>query len=68
MDQVPVIHETELKRRRSRVPWIYLVYHPRLRKPACHAACPAQAAPRRRREAAAAKAGFGEAGPFHPSC
>ena len=27
MDQVPTIRETELKRRRSRVPWIYLVYH-----------------------------------------
>ena len=31
MNQVPTIRETELRRRRSRVPWIYLVYH--LRRP-----------------------------------
>jgi len=26
-----VVRETILRRRRSRVPWIYLVYHPRRR-------------------------------------
>ncbi len=31
MVQVPTIRETELKRRRSRIPWIYIVYHARSR-------------------------------------
>jgi len=31
MNQMPMVRETQMKRRRSRVPWIYLVYHARLR-------------------------------------
>ena len=46
MDQVPTVRETQLKRRRSRVPWIYLVYHRRLRG---RAEARSQAAKRRRR-------------------
>ncbi len=46
MDQVPTICETELRRRRSRVPWIFLVYH--VRRPSL----PAAAAGRRAHRAA----------------
>jgi hypothetical protein len=77
MDQVPAIRETELKRRRSRVPWIYLVYHCRLRTTGLP-----RRLPRQSRGAAtagsggAAKAGDGGASPkprsgdrgHHPSC
>src|SRR5204863_7840424 len=47
MDQMSIVRETELRRRRSRVPWIYLVYH---RRPQGSA----EAASRQSREAATA--------------
>lgn len=59
MDQVPIVRETELKRRRSRVPWIYLVYHRRLRGSAEAAPPPHTGLPRQSR--GAATAGSGEA-------